>query len=327
MRNPRHMPALRFRLKFQPQLVREVFLNLALMLAGVGVVAAGLMWVMWSEADRLSETTLDVGLPSWKNTPPVRAVLIADIHADNLHMNEGHIRDIARRIDQAKPDIIFLAGDYIGGDWGRGQFDRRPSARGTTYNDREIRELTDLGDLHAPLGVYAVLGNHDCGWSCSLVTTTLAKAHINVLQNTSARIEWQGGHFYVVGLGDFETGLSDADKAFAAVPNEAAEVTLLHEPDPFVLRPDPRNRFQLSGHTHGGQVRLPLLGRLFQNSLTTDETLKGWMLDADRTLIVTRGLGETGAPFRFGSPPQIMVLKIHFSPTLIVKRLDERTLN
>ncbi len=286
-------------------------------IASVLAVAA-IAWLadaLWFEPESTTVTALDVAVPSWPaNTAPVRAVFLADIHIDPVHMTPKRVNDIVARANALRPDIILLGGDYIGGDWLTLHRSRKREVRDAAENAREQQGLAALGSLNAPLGVYAVLGNHDCWWSCDDTRDALTAQHIQVLDNSSARIARAGGDLWLEGLQNKTTGHPDFAKAMQGVPAGVAEVTMIHEPDPFVKGPAAATGLVLAGHTHAGQVRFPLIGAPVRNSRYLEETAKGWLLRGNRILIVTRGLGESGLPIRFGAPPQIMVLTLHPGP-------------
>ena len=285
-----------------------------------GIVAAGL-WMaavaFWFEPQSLTLTQLDVQAPAWPaTTAPLRVALLSDIHTDPLHMTPARVRDIVRRVNALHPDIVLLAGDYVGGDWLVAHRERRDSVR----NNQRLEEgLNAITGFTAPLGVYAVLGNHDCWWNCAHVATILTASGIHVLDNQAEKIDRPGGAVWIIGMADNMTQTPDFTTALQGVPEGAATITLIHEPDPFAWAPAPAGNLQLSGHTHGGQVRFPLIGAPIRNSPYQEPAVKGWVLDGNRILVVTRGLGESGIPVRFNAPPQIMLLTIHPGPTAQVQ--------
>ena len=284
-------------------------------LAGVALAVQA----FWLEPESLEVTSLDVSTPSWPaQTSPLRAVLISDIHIDHIHMTPTRIREIARRVNALHPDVILLGGDYIGADGLRKGEARLRSNRPASDNAFEEAGLRTFDAFSAPLGVYAIMGNHDCYWNCARVREVLAQTHIRLLENTAFRIDRPNGNVWLVGIEDGQTQKPDFPYAAKNVPSDAAILTLVHNPGLFDW-PSNHATIQLSGHTHAGQARFPLIGAPVVMSRHTNDTVKGWTIRDGRILIVTRGLGESGLPVRFGAPPQIMLLNIHHSDISAVK--------
>ena len=298
-----------------------------------GVIIAGLVAVLavalaadafWFEPESLTQTTLDIQDPAWPaGTAPLHAVLLADFHTDDVHMTPKRVRAIAARVNALHPDVILLGGDYIGGNLleGRPQFGARPmrSAGKTALDEDGLRAL---GDFDAPLGVYAIMGNHDCWWDCATVHRILAGTRVKVLENQAARLARTGGDVWIEGVQDGQTQHPDFAATDAQVPKGAASFVLTHNPGLFDWTSN-HAVLQLSGHSHAGQVRLPIVGALIRTCRHTEDTAKGWTIIDNRILVVTRGLGSSGIPVRFGSPPQIMVLTIHPGPTAKVVKTGE----
>jgi len=269
----------------------------------------------WLEPESLTVTRLNVQTPAWPTgTAPLRVALLSDIHVDHIHMTPRRVRDIARRVTALHPDIVLLAGDYIGGDGLRKGDARLRSHRPTADNAYEEDGLRALDAFTAPLGVYAIMGNHDCYWSCGRVRDVLATTHVRLLENTSAHLTRPQGDVWIIGMEDGQTQKPDFVEASRSVPPDAAAITLVHNPGLFDWESN-TGMLQLSGHSHAGQVRLPLIGAPIRMSRHTEDTAKGWSISGNRILIVTRGLGESGLPVRFGAPPQVMLLTIRPGPS------------
>ncbi len=276
------------------------------------------------EPETLTETTLDVQDPTWPaGTAPLRAVLLADIHVDDLHMTPRRVRAIVARVNALHPDVILLAGDYIGGNAFKGPKAYGPRAmRSADEIALDENGLKALGDLDAPLGVYAIMGNHDGFWDGDRVRTLLAGTRVRLLENQAARLVRSGGDVWIEGVEDKQTQHPDFPATAAQVPEGAASLVMAHNPDLFDW-PSNRATLQLSGHSHAGQVRFPIIGAPVRMTRHTEDTAKGWTIINHRILVVTRGLGESGLPLRFGAPPQIMVLTIHPGPVAKVEKVGE----
>jgi uncharacterized protein len=166
-----------------------------------------------------------------------------------------------------------------------------------------------LGRLRAQLGVFAVTGNHDWWYDGPRVTAALEAAGIRVLDDAAAPLPPVGPRLWIAGVGDLWTRPADVRRALAAVPAEAPVVVITHNPDLFPGVPA-RVLLTLAGHTHGGQVDLPLLGRLIVPSRYGARYAIGHVREDGRDLFVTPGLGTSILPVRFRVPPEISVLTV-----------------
>ena len=299
-------------------------------IAGVvaALVAVWLADAFWFEPESLTQTTLDVQDPAWPAaTAPLHAVLLSDFHADDVHMRPARIRAIAARVNALHPDVILLGGDYIGGNVFKGHRPTGPrpmrSAKTLALDEDGLKAL---GDFNAPLGVYAIMGNHDCWWDCDAVRHILAGTRVKLLENQAARLARPGGDVWIEGVEDGQTQHPDFPATAAAVPPGAASFVLTHNPGLFDWASN-HAELQMSGHSHAGQVRFPIIGAIVRVCRHTEDTAKGWTVAHNRILVVTRGLGESGLPIRFGAPPQIMVLTIHPGPVARVEKVGEVSLH
>jgi predicted MPP superfamily phosphohydrolase len=158
-----------------------------------------------------------------------------------------------------------------------------------------------------------VLGNHDGWYDAPRVRRALEGRGIRVLENESARLVWRGAPVWIAGLADLWTGQPDLAAALREVPGDAPVLLMTHSPDVFPGVPR-RVALTLAGHTHGGQVRLPLLGRPVVPSDYGQRYAAGEVVEGGRHLFVTTGLGTSIIPVRFGVPPQIAVLTLNAAP-------------
>lgn len=239
--------------------------------------------------------TATIKLPGWPaGAKPVRAVLISDIHLDNQAMDAARLTRIVAKIDALKPDIVLLAGDYIYGH------DPAGAAR---YG----AGLTALGKLHPPLGIVAVLGNHDQWTGVGIVRDQLARAGVTVLENDAIT----RGPLAIGGVGDRYSGHDNLTATLAKLRTLAgARVLLTHSPDIAPEMPADTSLL-LAGHTHCGQVVLPLWGPVSDVSKYGDRYRCGIVIEGKRTVVVTAGLGASG-PFaaRLNAPPDLWLLTL-----------------
>jgi len=166
-----------------------------------------------------------------------------------------------------------------------------------------------LGALEAPLGVHAVLGNHDYWHDAAEVRGALEAAGIAVYDDASVPLSLEACQFWLTGIDDLWEGAPDIDAALAPVPPGAPTLAFTHNPDLFPDVPD-RVTLTIAGHTHGGQVRLPWLGRPIVPSRFGERFAAGHVVEAGRHLFVSTGLGTSILPVRFRVPPEVSVLTL-----------------
>lgn len=225
--------------------------------------------------------------------------LLSDFHYDPVFS----VHPIRRSIDlvnNLRPDLVVLTGDFVtvpvSGDPVSAAADAEPCA-----------EL--LGQLRAPFGLWAVLGNHDIFSDPRRITSALATKGIQLLLNRAVPIEKNNGRFWLCGVDDVMGGVPDLIVTLKNVPSGEAAVLLAHEPDyaDYVTR-YPVD-LQLSGHSHGGQVRLPLITPLFLPDLARKYVWGLFKVDA-LTLYTTAGIGTVRVPVRFNCPAEITLIRL-----------------
>ena len=242
---------------------RRHFLRL---LAGLGAASASTVAYGFGEpALRLRVTRYDLRPPQWPADLKLRIAVIADLHACDPWMSLDRIGSIVERTNALQPDITVLLGDYVAGH------------RQVTRYIPASEWAPVLAGLRAPLGVHAILGNHDWwedktvqreGQGPTIARRALEAAGIPVYDNDVARLTKAGRPFWLAGLGDQlaylparrfrpvrRIGVDDLAATLGKVTDDAPVILLAHEPDVAMRVPD-RVALQLSGHTHGGQVRL-----------------------------------------------------------------------
>jgi predicted MPP superfamily phosphohydrolase len=239
---------------------------------------------------RLERVT--VALP---HLPPeltgLRIGLLTDIHHD-LGRPLALLRKGVELLNAAAPDLIVLGGDYI-------------VSRAAGFDAC----AAILGQLRAPLGVYAILGNHDYWAGGDLIAAKVAAVGVTVLRNESRRVAKGDAECWLIGLDDAARCRVDLDAAFAGVPEGSFRILLAHEPDVADHLEGHRVDLQLSGHTHGGQVVFPLVGPLVLPTLGR-RYLKGLDRLPTHTLYTSRGLGGVPPFARLNAPPEVTVLTL-----------------
>jgi len=228
---------------------------------------------------------------------PLRIAALADLHTGAPHITLEKVRAIVASVNAAQPDLIVLLGDYVIHGVVGGRF-------------VEIEPIAAaLGDLRAPLGVFAVLGNHDWWYDGARTIRALETVGIRVLEDAATAVTVRGRSLWLAGVGDVRTRHAAVARALAAVPDRAPLIVITHNPDLFARLPD-RVLLTLAGHTHGGQVNLPVLGRLIVPSRFGERYAIGHVHEDGRDLFVSPGIGTSIVPVRFRVPPEISLLTV-----------------
>ena len=221
----------------------------------------------------------------------LRIVQISDIH-HGLFLPKEWLSEAVRQANRLNPDIIALTGDFV------------------TYSRRNIGPAAELlGRLRARYGVYAVLGNHDFRVDADAITQALRRQHIDVLRNRHIALWFGGESVYLAGVDDYGYG-ADLRRAMRGVPPEAAAILLAHNPRVIHLASRHNVSLVLSGHTHGGQVNLPLLGTVYGRSPERLRYKIGWDRMGATQIYVSRGIGTIVLPWRLRCPAEITHLEL-----------------
>lgn len=247
----------------------------------------------------MHQETLD--LPRWPaSLSGLRVALVGDLHVGSPHWGLDRVRALVEAVDAEGPDLVLLAGDYRIHDVAFGRY------------VPEIDVARALGGLRAPLGVFAVMGNHD-PWHDETVRAAFRASGIRVLEDEVAEIPARGASFDLLGVEDEEARTRTGAEELARVPPGAPLLVLSHEPDLFPELDD-RPALVLAAHTHGGQVRLPWIGPPIPHSRYGQRYVAGHVVENGRHLFVTTGVGTSILPIRLGVPPEIVVLTLRASP-------------
>ncbi|MBE2232043.1 MAG: metallophosphoesterase [Anaerolinea sp.] len=274
---------------------RRNFLKLAATgaAAGLGAAALGAGWATLIEPNWPVVEQIGVTLPRLPaRLEGLRVAQLSDLHISS-YTTAGDIERAAALAMRQSPDVIVLTGDFI---W------------------REVwqyaEELVEpLRTLRAPLGVYAVLGNHDHWEDAALATRVLGEAGVTLLLNQAVRLETDAP-LWLAGLDDVWERKHDMAAALAGAPDDECKLLLVHEPD----YADEAARYpvdlQLSGHSHGGQINLPGYGRPVLPYLGRKYPA-GLYQVGPLALYTNRGIGVIAPPVRFNCPPEVTLLTLH----------------
>lgn len=283
----------------------------------LGTSLAGLLFGGYVEPDLMMRVQHWALQPAtWPRGQTLRLVMLADLHAGGPNMAEDRVQQAVDLANAQGGDLILLMGDY------------RATQRLQTRIVPIEASAKILAGLRAPLGVYAVLGNHDWGDHLRKHGASTGRIHtqdvleglgIPVLANRAVRIGQGGAAFWLAGLDSQSAlqgfgrprdwkGMSDLPGTLAQLTDAAPAILLAHEPDIFVQVPG-RVALTLSGHTHGGQVRFGPWAPVVPSQFG-DRFAYGWIREEGRDLVVSGGLGCSGLPVRFGVPPEITVVDL-----------------
>jgi predicted MPP superfamily phosphohydrolase len=262
---------------------------------------AGLMCGIWGfliEPNRLVVNQQAIQINNWPNDfKGLRIAVIGDIHAGAPFIDDRKLRLLVERTNQQQPDLVVLLGDFMSQDTWHGH----RVAPGIIANH--------LKYLQAPLGVYAVLGNHDWWDNGDEVRRSLEQAGIRVLENDVSEVKRGGTSFWLAGLADIWSRRQQVPETLAKIPSGSLTIALTHSPD--VFEHLPRNvALLLAAHTHGGQVNFHLIGTPVVPSRFGQRYSAGHVFENDHHLFVTTGIGTSILPVRLRVPPEIAVLII-----------------
>jgi uncharacterized protein len=220
-----------------------------------------------------------------------RIVQLSDIHADR-RMTAQRLQKVVNQVNQLHPDLVVLTGDFV-----------------TRNPERFAPNLSVLKTLNPVDKTLAVLGNHDVWTDPDLIQNTLELAGIQVLNNRAVTLERPSAQLHIAGVNDIWAKRDRLDQVLAALPSTGAAILLAHEPD-FADTSAATGRFdlQLSGHSHGGQIRIPLMKKVFPPlayKYPIGQYQVGSMIQ-----YTNRGLGSSGIPMRFNCRPEITVFTL-----------------
>ena len=244
------------------------------------------------ERERLVTERVEVGIAGLGAAfTGYRIAFLTDLHASPLVPRWWLERAVEAAL-ALEPHLIALGGDYVDDD--------------PAYVPH-IAEV--LRPLRAPDGVVGVLGNHDHYVDAAAVRAQLAQAGVRELLNEPLVLERGGARLAITGVGDLERDVIDFDRAVAGVAGDVPRIALSHWPDVFAYWPEGnRLDLMLSGHTHGGQAFLPIIGPPWVPSQFGFKYLAGHVREGTRQLYVSRGVGVSGVPIRWGSRPELTLV-------------------
>lgn len=227
-------------------------------------------------------------------TASVRLVLLTDMHVSGPDMPPARLERIVETINQLNPDMVLLGGDFV-------------SSKKLATKRYSVAEAIDpLARLHAPLGVFAVIGNHDHWGDAGAIRHELVRIGAVVLDNAAVR----HGLITIGGVDDDFTGHANVHRVAEAMHALGGiQILLSHSPDIFPAMPGSIG-LVLAGHTHCGQISLALIGPIFTASRFGRQYYCGITRSRSQTLIVSAGVGTSLLPVRLGASPDIWVVEV-----------------
>jgi uncharacterized protein len=287
----------------RPLTRRRVLFSSAGIVAASFVTTAGYAAI---EPEGLVVTRYALAPPGWPADRKLSIAVIADLHAGGPDMRLPHVRHVVDTANRLRPDLVVLLGDFIA------------SYRFPTKRMADRLWAAELARLRAPLGTWAILGNHDWWHDLHGVRTALADVRIPLLENNAVLLGGPGQKFWLAGIGDQLAhplgygrfrGVDDLPGTLAQVRTDDPVLLLVHEPDIFPRVPA-RVALTLAGHTHGGQIRLPLIWPAFVPSRYGARYAYGHVVENNRHMIVSGGLGTSAIPARLGVPPEVLHVEL-----------------
>ena len=267
-----------------------------------GVAAAGFAYASVVETSTILTETVDFRLPRLgPEFDGFRVAQISDLHF-RPYTGEREISAAVKAVNDARPDVVVLTGDYVTSTW---LFDL---GRRTADGIEDCAQI--LKDLSAPFGVYAILGNHDWGTDPDRICEALRAVGIRMLRNEAAALERGDSRLWVAGADCAYFNHADLDRALAGIPDDEPVLLLAHEPDFADYAAFYPVDLQLSGHSHGGQIVAPGVGAPYLPKMGR-KYVRGRYKIRKMQLYTNRGIGVGGAPIRFNAPPEVTLARLY----------------
>jgi predicted MPP superfamily phosphohydrolase len=258
------------------------------------------------EAQGLIVTRYRLAPPAWRRGHKLTITVIADLHAGGPNMGLARVEEIVAVANLQRSDLVVLLGDYFA------------THRFVTERVPPPAWAGALARLEAPLGVWAILGNHDWWHGIEPTRHALRAVGIPILENGVKLMGRAPHRFWLAGIGDQLAhplgrgrfrGEDDLPGTLARVSSEDPVILLVHEPDIFPEVPA-RVALTLAGHTHGGQLRIPLIWPSLVPSMYGARFAYGHVVEHGRHMVVSGGLGTSKVPARLGVPPEIVCIEL-----------------
>lgn len=264
---------------------------------GTALALALLVWSVVIEPAGLEVVHQRLPVPGWPaRLGELRIAAIGDLHVGSPHKGLDSLGELVRQTNALHADLIVLLGDYV-----------QETVGGETVPPEQVAQV--LARLQAPLGVYAVLGNHDWLYGESEVRAAFADHGLRLLDETAVLLRHGEHEFWLAGFGDLWFGAPKAAHTLEPLSRGPPIIAITHNPDIFPTVPA-RAALVIAGHTHGGQVSVPGYGPPIVPSRFGQRYARGVVREKGHTLFVTSGVGTSILPLRFRVPPEIVILTV-----------------
>jgi predicted MPP superfamily phosphohydrolase len=284
-----------------------------LMQLGVGAacLGGGAAYAVWGEPRWVEVTRTKIPITGLPVALDGFAILqMSDFH-HGKYVSAEYLRDCVELANRQNAQMIALTGDFVTGGRYYGRYPmfnyRVTSAEKAQYLERCIEIL---GQLRAPHGIFATLGNHDGWFDAERVSAEIRHMNWRLLRDENAVVRVGDAKLQVIGLRDMWTEQIDLSRAFNGINPSLPTVVLMHNPDLFPDAAEYGPALILAGHTHGGQVSLPLIGPPLVPSRFGAKYAAGLFQIGKTRMYVNRGLGVIAPPVRFGVRPEISVFEL-----------------
>jgi predicted MPP superfamily phosphohydrolase len=281
--------------------LQKLFIGTLSVLGFLGCIT--ITYAAFIEPQILVVTRVQVTHPK---APPMKIAVISDAHI-GPYKGEAFLQKVVKKMNGLLPDLVLMSGDFV--------FTR----------SADPNELAPFSDINAPLGAFAVLGNHDVGEYQSPtgkrysgenrgenIAQKLEDFGVNVLRNKHVILSLPNANVAIAGIDDLWTGYHDLPQSFRGIPDDTFTILLSHNPSVIDVKESTAADLIVSGHTHGGQLRIPNIGPFTElhTSLGKQFDQGVFPLEDGRTLAITRGVGESSARTRLFAWPEIMVIEL-----------------
>ncbi len=267
-----------------------------------GILTAGIALATWStliEPGQIKFKEHPIYVKNWPSELSGFSIaFITDTHVGSPHISLEKMQSIVDKTNALKPDLILLGGDYV----------IQGVIGGHPVPSKDI--VAVLSKLSAPNGVFGVLGNHDWWDDAPRIYHEFDEQNVKILEDAAQHIHKGNIGFWIVGVSDYTEGAHDVNKALSSVNGNDPIIIVTHSPDIF---PDVPSRVGLTiaGHTHGGQIYVPFLGRPVIPSKYGQRYAIGLIEENGKQIFVGSGIGTSILPIRFMTPPEVSILKIY----------------
>lgn len=258
------------------------------------------IYAWFVEPNMLVVRRVEIASEHWQGAPLTIAA-IGDTHVGGPHVDAARVGRIVERINELRPELVVLLGDYVGG--------HAPEAERSESNRREILGgIAAFAALTPRYGVAAVIGNHDSWYDRHSIAAALQDAGVAALWNRHVVVRRSDGPLVIAGIADDWTGEPDLAAALDGAPENANVIVLSHSPDPFAqMQAGPA--LVLASHAHCGQVTIPFIGRPVL-PIRNKRYACGLIEENGKALYATAGIGTSIIPVRFLNPPEIVLITL-----------------